>query len=86
MATRQTSFRARPIDITSQLALLRDPDAIKDEQVVQREVTHAHKALDKENEEVLTKETTTGVSEIPIPEILKVSSYESDYPTNYKQC
>ena len=41
MATRQTSFRARPIDITSQLALLRDPDAIKDEQVVQREVTHA---------------------------------------------
>jgi len=85
MATRQTSFRARPIDITSQLALLRDPDAIKDEQVVQREVTHAHKALDKENEEVLTKETTTGVSEIPIPEILNVSSYESDYPTNYKQ-
>jgi enhancer of polycomb-like protein len=85
MATRQTSFRARPIDITSQLALLRDPEAIKDEQVVQREVTHAHKALDKENEEVLTKETTAGVSEIPIPEILNVSSYESDYPTNYKQ-
>src|SRR6056300_1847477 len=85
MATRQTSFRARPIDITSQLALLRDPDAIKDEQVVQREVTHAHKALDKENEEVLTKETTAGVSEIPIPEILNVSSYEKYYPTNFKQ-
>ena len=85
MATRQTSFRARPIDITSQLALLRDPDAIKDGQVVQREVTHAHKALDKENEEVLTKKTTAGVSEIPIPEILNVSSYEKDYPTNYKQ-
>ena len=85
MATRQGSFRARPIDVTSQLALLRDPEAIKDEQVVQREVTHAHKALDKENEEVLTKETTAGVSEIPIPEILPVASYETDYPTNYKQ-
>lgn len=85
MATRQGSFRARPIDVTSQLALLRDPEAIKDEQVVQREVTHAHKALDKENEEVLTKETTAGVSEIPIPEILPVASYETDYPTNFKQ-
>jgi enhancer of polycomb-like protein len=85
MATRQTSFRARPIDITAQLAVMRDPDAIKDEQVVQREVTHAHQALDKENEEVLTKETTAGVSEIPIPEILNVSSYEKDYPTNFKQ-
>jgi len=52
MATRQTSFRARPIDISVALAIMRDPDAIKDEQVVQREVTHAHKALDKENEEV----------------------------------
>ena len=54
MATRQTSFRARPIDISVALAIMRDPDAIKDEQVVQREVTHAHKALDKENEEVRT--------------------------------
>ena len=52
MATRQTSFRASPIDISVALAIMRDPDAIKDEQVVQREVTHAHKALDKENEEV----------------------------------
>jgi len=52
MEKRSTSFRARPIDIASQLAIMRDPDAIKDDQVVQREVTHAHKALDKENEEV----------------------------------
>lgn len=35
--------------------------------------------------QVLTKETTEGVVEIPIPEILSVPSYETDYPTNYKQ-
>jgi hypothetical protein len=47
------SFRARPIDINVALAIISDADVINsDEQVVAREVTHAHKNLDKDNEEV----------------------------------
>ena len=47
------SFRARPIDIAQALAIVRDESVLNDEsQAVAREVTHAHKNLDKDNEEV----------------------------------
>lgn len=47
------SFRARPIDISQALAIVRDESVLNDEsQAVAREVTHAHKNLDKDNEEV----------------------------------
>lgn len=47
------SFRARPIDISQALAIIRDESVLNDEsQAVAREVTHAHKNLDKDNEEV----------------------------------
>lgn len=82
MALRQT-FRARPIDIYQSLQIVRDPNQLNAEEgTVTRDVSHAHKALDKENEAVLTKPTETG-KEIPIPEIRKVPSYESDYRPNF---
>ena len=43
------SFRARPIDIHQSLAIIRE--ALDDDQVVAREVTHGHQTLDAENEE-----------------------------------
>ena len=52
----QRSYRNRPIEVTQQLSIVRDPNAIAEDQIVSREVSHAHKQLDKENEEVLTKE------------------------------
>ena len=44
------SFRARPIDIHQSLAIIRE--ALDDDQVVAREVTHGHQTRDAENEEV----------------------------------
>lgn len=44
------SFRARPIDIHQSLAIIRE--VLDDEQAITREVNHAHKSLDKDNEEV----------------------------------
>ena len=83
----QRSYRNRPIEVTQQLAIVRDPNAIAEDQIVSREVSHAHKQLDKENEEVLTKENEkTKQQEIPIPEVLKVGNrYEKDYKANYEQ-
>lgn len=46
------SFRARPIDINQSLAIVRE--VLDDEQAITREVDHAHKNLDKDNEEVST--------------------------------
>jgi len=51
MAQRQ-GFRARPIDVNVSLAIVRDADALDQDQSVAREVTHAHKNLDKNNEAV----------------------------------
>lgn len=52
MAARQT-FRARPIDIVQTLQIVRDTSLLNaDESTVTRDVSHAHKALDKENEAV----------------------------------
>jgi len=51
MAQRQ-GFRARPIDVNVSLAIVRDADALDHDQSVAREVTHAHKNLDKNNEAV----------------------------------
>ena len=45
----QRSYRNRPIEVTQQLAIVRDPNAINEDQIVSREVSHAHKQLDKEN-------------------------------------
>ena len=82
----QRSYRNRPIEVTQQLGIIRDPNAINEDQIVSREVSHAHKQLDKENEEVLTKANEkTGTDEIPIPEVLKVCSYEDDYEASYEQ-
>jgi enhancer of polycomb-like protein len=83
----QRSYRNRPIEVTQQLAIVRDPNAINEDQIVSREVSHAHKQLDKENEEVLTKENEkTKQQEIPIPEVLKVGTrYEKDYKADYEQ-
>ena len=84
---RATLVPNRPIEVTQQLAIVRDPNAIAEDQIVSREVSHAHKQLDKENEEVLTKENEkTKQQEIPIPEVLKVGNrYEKDYKANYEQ-
>ena len=83
----QRSYRNRPIEVTQQLSIVRDPNAIAEDQIVSREVSHAHKQLDKENEEVLTKENEkTKQQEIPIPEVLKVGlRYEKDYKPSYEQ-
>ena len=51
--TTRTSFRPRPLDITKQLAIVRDlEDLDSADGLVSRDVTHNHEALDKENEEV----------------------------------
>ena len=47
------SFRARPIDVNQSLAIIREP--LDDDQAITREVNHAHKNLDKDNEEVRTQ-------------------------------
>lgn len=44
------SFRARPIDVTQSLSIIRE--VLDDEQAIHREVDHAHKNLDSHNEEV----------------------------------
>lgn len=49
-AMSRPSFRARPIDVTQNLSLVRE--VLDDEQAVTRDVNHAHKNLDKDNEEV----------------------------------
>ena len=48
------SFRARPIDVNQSLAIIRDK--LDDDQAITREVNHAHKNLDKDNEEVRSRE------------------------------
>mmetsp|Transcript_12554 Transcript_12554/g.41388 ORF Transcript_12554/g.41388 Transcript_12554/m.41388 type:complete len:475 (+) Transcript_12554:175-1599(+) len=78
------SFRSRPLDPNSQLVILRSLDDIEEGGLVTREVSHAHKALDKENEEVLTVKTTAG-SEIPVPEVRTVASYDTDYRPIFRQ-
>lgn len=85
MAAVRTSFRARPIDIHAQLEVVRDPAALDDSGFVTREVTHAHKALDRENEEVLTAKNKKGASEIPTPAVTITPTYVTDYRPTFKQ-
>ena len=67
------SFRARPIDINVALAIIRDADVINsDEQVVAREVTHAHKNLDKDNEEVRARSAGFRIRRLPQRDARKV--------------
>ena len=55
------SFRARPIDVNQSLAIIRDK--LDDDQAITREVNHAHKNLDKDNEEVRELDAREGERE-----------------------
>ena len=52
MATR-LSFRPRPLDLNKPLTIVRDINELDPTDVlVNRDITHQHEALDKDNEEV----------------------------------
>ena len=53
MAARGLTFRARPIDVSAPLNIIRDIDACNlDDQATTRLVVDAHKSLDSHNEAV----------------------------------
>ncbi|GAQ90948.1 Polycomb enhancer protein [Klebsormidium nitens] len=82
----RTSFRPRPLDTGRQLPLVRSLSELdNDEALVSRSVHHSHITLDAENEEVLKTSNSKGVSEIPVPDVLTVPSYETDYTPTFKQ-
>ncbi len=49
--SRLPSFRARQIDVNTQLLILRSAEEVTDEPGAQRIVSHGHVHLDRENEE-----------------------------------
>ncbi|KFM29105.1 Enhancer of polycomb-like protein 2 [Auxenochlorella protothecoides] len=81
------AFRARPVDISRALPIVRDLTLLDStEGLPAREVVHNHAALDADNEKpkMISQADGKGGKEIPIPGVKTIPSYERDYLPTWK--
>lgn len=48
-------MRARQMEYSQPLPIVKDPNEVDESALITRDVSHAHKTLDKDNEEVTSK-------------------------------
>lgn len=85
MGGTRTSFRPRPLDVHKQLGIVRDVEELdQNDEGVSRPVHHGHAQLDAENEEELVRGQMKKMKKIPIPEVTKVATYETDYRPTFQ--
>ncbi|EFN60164.1 hypothetical protein CHLNCDRAFT_133649 [Chlorella variabilis] len=74
------AFRARPLDVSRPLELIVDLELLDStEGLPARDVVHNHAVLDAENEKPKMIQHAMGGKEIPIPGIVRVPTYHTDY-------
>ncbi|PSC68541.1 enhancer of polycomb 1 [Micractinium conductrix] len=76
------AFRARPLDVSKQLDLVLDINELDStEGLPARDVVHNHAQLDADNEKpkMIQQPGNAGIKEIPIPGIIRIPSYQTDY-------